>query len=61
LVLLTFHLWQYQYKLRIEFLSFDELPKLAEIGCEGTIIGKAIYEGRISLKQLENYILENAN
>lgn len=36
---------------------FDELPKLAEIGCEGTIIGKAIYENRISLKQLENYIL----
>ncbi|WP_136468676.1 HisA/HisF-related TIM barrel protein [Flagellimonas onchidii] len=39
--------------------SFDELPKLAELGCEGTIIGKAIYEDRISLKQLENYILEN--
>ena len=33
--------------------TFDELPKLAELGCEGTIIGKAIYEGRISLKQLE--------
>jgi hypothetical protein len=33
---------------------FDELPKL-ELGCEGTIIEK-IYEGRISLKQLENYI-----
>ncbi len=37
--------------------TFDELPKLAEIGCEGTIIGKAIYENRISLKQLEKYIL----
>jgi phosphoribosylformimino-5-aminoimidazole carboxamide ribotide isomerase len=37
--------------------TFDELPKLAEIGCEGTIIGKAIYEGRITLKQLENYII----
>lgn len=37
--------------------TFDELPKLAEMGCEGTIIGKAIYENRISLKQLENYIL----
>lgn len=37
--------------------TFDELPKLAEIGCEGTIIGKAIYENRISLKQLEQYIL----
>lgn len=39
--------------------AFDELPKLAEIGCEGTIIGKAIYEGRISLKQLESYILSS--
>lgn len=37
--------------------TFDELPKLKEIGCEGVIIGKAIYENRISLKQLENYIL----
>ncbi|WP_109853037.1 1-(5-phosphoribosyl)-5-[(5-phosphoribosylamino)methylideneamino]imidazole-4-carboxamide isomerase [Aquimarina sp. AU58] len=37
--------------------TFDELPKLAEIGCEGTIIGKAIYEHKISLKQLEEYIL----
>ncbi len=37
--------------------AFDELPKLAEMGCEGTIIGKAIYENRISLKQLENFIL----
>ena len=36
--------------------TFDELPKLAELGCEGTIIGKAIYEGRITLKQLEKYI-----
>lgn len=39
--------------------TFDELPKLAALGCEGTIIGKAIYENRISLKQLENYILNN--
>ncbi|MCF6141264.1 1-(5-phosphoribosyl)-5-[(5-phosphoribosylamino)methylideneamino]imidazole-4-carboxamide isomerase [Flavobacterium sp. K77] len=37
--------------------TFEELPRLAELGCEGTIIGKAIYEGRISLKQLENYML----
>lgn len=37
--------------------EFDELPRLREIGCEGVIIGKAIYENRISLKQLENYIL----
>ncbi|SHI74613.1 1-(5-phosphoribosyl)-5-[(5-phosphoribosylamino)methylideneamino] imidazole-4-carboxamide isomerase [Mesonia phycicola] len=39
--------------------TFDELPKLAKMGCEGTIIGKAIYENRISLKQLESYILES--
>lgn len=39
--------------------TFEELPKLASMGCEGTIIGKAIYENRISLKQLENYILQN--
>ncbi|MEO0570316.1 MAG: 1-(5-phosphoribosyl)-5-[(5-phosphoribosylamino)methylideneamino] imidazole-4-carboxamide isomerase [Bacteroidota bacterium] len=39
--------------------AFAELPKLQELGCEGVIIGKAIYENRISLKQLENFILEN--
>lgn len=38
--------------------TFDELPKLSALGCEGTIIGKAIYEGKISLKQLEKFILE---
>ncbi len=37
--------------------EFDELPKLLDMGCEGTIIGKAIYENRISLKQLESFIL----
>jgi len=37
--------------------SIKELPELAAIGCEATIIGKAIYEGRISLKELENYII----
>ena len=39
--------------------TFNELPKLAEMGCEGTIIGKAIYEHKISMKQLENFILNN--
>ncbi len=39
--------------------EFDELPRLAEIGCEGVIIGKAIYENKISLAQLEKYILES--
>jgi len=37
--------------------TFDELPKLLELGCEGVIIGKAIYENRISLKQLEQFII----
>lgn len=39
--------------------TFDELPKLAEMGCEGAIIGKAIYEHKISMKQLESYINQN--
>ena len=39
--------------------NFDELPKLDELGCEGVIIGKAIYENRISLKGLENFIVSN--
>ncbi|MBU2929056.1 1-(5-phosphoribosyl)-5-[(5-phosphoribosylamino)methylideneamino]imidazole-4-carboxamide isomerase [Winogradskyella psychrotolerans] len=37
--------------------KFDELPKLKEMGCEGVIIGKAIYENRISLKELEKFII----
>jgi len=37
--------------------KFDELPQLKEMGCEGVIIGKAIYENRISLKELENFII----
>lgn len=37
--------------------AFEEIPKIAEIGCEGVIIGKAIYENKISLKQLEKYIM----
>lgn len=39
--------------------NLSELPALAELGCEGVIIGKAIYEDRISLKALEDYILAN--
>jgi len=37
--------------------SFEELPKLQLLGCEGVIIGKAIYEGKISLKQLQNFVI----
>lgn len=36
--------------------TFDELPKLKVLGCEGVIIGKAIYENKISLKQLEVFL-----
>jgi phosphoribosylformimino-5-aminoimidazole carboxamide ribotide isomerase len=37
--------------------KFNDIPKLEELGCEGAIIGKAIYEKKISLKNIENYIL----
>jgi len=36
---------------------FEDLPVLQEIGCEGAIIGKAIYENKVSLEQLEQFIL----
>ncbi|MBQ0768453.1 MAG: 1-(5-phosphoribosyl)-5-[(5-phosphoribosylamino)methylideneamino]imidazole-4-carboxamide isomerase [Bizionia sp.] len=36
--------------------SIDELPKLKALGCEAVIIGKAIYENRISLKELERFV-----
>lgn len=32
--------------------SMDDLTKVKELGCEGAIIGKALYEGRISLDEL---------
>jgi len=32
--------------------NIDDLITLKEIGCEGTILGKAIYEGNITLKEL---------
>jgi len=32
--------------------SIKDLEELQTVGCKGTIIGKAIYEGRISLKEL---------
>ena len=33
----------------------DDLDALAQIDCYGVIIGKAIYEGRISLATLRRY------
>lgn len=37
--------------------GINDLSKVAAIGCEGAIVGKAIYEGLITLKQLEQFIL----
>jgi phosphoribosylformimino-5-aminoimidazole carboxamide ribotide isomerase len=39
--------------------SMDDIHALAKAGCNGVIIGKAIYEGRISIQDLEAYINEN--
>lgn len=36
--------------------SIDDIQKLRDIGCEGAIIGKALYEGHIYLRDLERYI-----
>ncbi len=40
--------------------EMDQIEKLADAGIDGVIVGKAIYENRISLKVLENYILNNS-
>lgn len=39
--------------------SMKDVMELDKIGCGGVIIGKAIYEGRITITELKNYI--NAN
>ena len=36
--------------------EIKDLEDLKAIGCEGVIIGKALYENRISLKELERFI-----
>jgi len=33
--------------------SVDDLKRLEEIGCRGAIVGKAIYENRITLDELK--------
>ncbi|BDD09827.1 1-(5-phosphoribosyl)-5-[(5-phosphoribosylamino) methylideneamino] imidazole-4-carboxamide isomerase [Fulvitalea axinellae] len=35
--------------------TMDDLHELSEIGCFGAITGKAIYEGRISLREIERF------
>jgi phosphoribosylformimino-5-aminoimidazole carboxamide ribotide isomerase len=37
--------------------GMDDLYDLKALGCEGAILGKAIYENRIKLKELEQFIL----
>ncbi|OOB76874.1 MAG: 1-(5-phosphoribosyl)-5-[(5-phosphoribosylamino)methylideneamino]imidazole-4-carboxamide isomerase [Epulopiscium sp. Nuni2H_MBin003] len=32
--------------------TLDEVKKLKEMGCDGAIVGKAIYEGKLSLKEV---------
>ena len=38
--------------------NYGDILKLDSMGCYGTIIGKAIYENKISLKQIENFVLK---
>lgn len=46
---------------KVEFIasggiaSMDDIYKLAEMGVPGVITGKAIYEGKIGLKEIEKY------
>lgn len=35
----------------------EDVEEMARIGCEGVIIGKAIYENAITLKDLENFLI----
>ena len=35
--------------------SREDLDSLVETGVEGVILGKAIYEGKVSLKELSNF------
>ena len=36
--------------------SVEDLQQLEAIGCKGAIVGKAIYENRISLKELKQFV-----
>ena len=35
--------------------SLDDLQRLSDIGCDGAIIGKALYEGSVPLDKLKSY------
>jgi len=40
--------------------EMEQIVMLDEAGIDGVIVGKAIYENRIPLKELENYIVKNS-
>ncbi len=40
--------------------KMEDIELLDEAGIDGVIVGKAIYEGKISLPTLENYLLNNS-
>lgn len=39
--------------------SMDDMHQLKDLGCYGVILGKAIYENKISLQQIEKFILNS--
>ncbi len=41
--------------------SIDELHELEKIGCFGAIVGKAIYENKITLKEIQAYVEKTDN
>jgi phosphoribosylformimino-5-aminoimidazole carboxamide ribotide isomerase len=36
--------------------TYSDLEELEKTGCSGVIVGKAIYEERITMQQLKEYI-----
>jgi phosphoribosylformimino-5-aminoimidazole carboxamide ribotide isomerase len=40
--------------------NIEDVHTMKAIGCSGTIIGKAIYEGKISLDELKNFIEQSS-
>ena len=38
--------------------NMEDIIRLDEAGIDGVIVGKAIYENRIQLKELEDYIIK---
>lgn len=41
--------------------SIDDIEELSSIGCDGAIIGKALYEGKITLQDLGKYAQKKNN